>query len=329
VKRNLYYGILCIFAMLCASLVIAQTQFSSLLQSAAAFPFEPIGVGLRMLSLSGTAGNIAAVVLYVLTSLLPIFWLIAIRFRRSYYPEDSIAVVLSVLLFVVLYVMVNPGLITNVIGISELIPIGKAMLGGLIWSAAAGYLVLRLLRIFFSADQRKLLSYFIFFLYVLGIVCVCISFGPCLSELLEQVKALYTANKGTENGLLPTCIFLAIRYIGSVLPYLLDVIVIESAIRLLTLQHRDPDDTACVSAAQKLSVLCGRTLAITVVTTIAINLLQLLCAGMLRDIHETISFPVFSVGMVLVLLLFARYIEENRQLKDDNRQLKEDNDLFI
>ena len=82
------------------------------LASLAAFPFAQIGLGLRWLSLSGAVGNGLAIGLYVLLSLIPLIALGVIWRRGKLRQADALRAVLSALLFWVLYLMVNPGLLT-------------------------------------------------------------------------------------------------------------------------------------------------------------------------------------------------------------------------
>ena len=47
------------------------------------FPWEQIGLGLRRLSLSGSAGNIAAWILFLAAGALPLFTMAFLRYRRK------------------------------------------------------------------------------------------------------------------------------------------------------------------------------------------------------------------------------------------------------
>ena len=63
-------------------------------------------------------------------------------------------------------------------------------------------------------------------------------------------------------------------------------------------------------------------LGLTILVTVVLNLLQLVCMGSLYTVHITVLLPVLSIVFVLAVLLLT-------QLMGENRQLKEDNDLFI
>ena len=60
----------------------------------------------------------------------------------------------------------------------------------------------------------------------------------------------------------------------------------------------------------------------TIVADILFNLLQLFFQKQLYQINYVVQVPVFSIVFVLAVLLFARYIKEMQELKEEN-------DLFI
>ena len=99
------------------------------LASLAAFPFAQIGLGLRWLSLSGAVGNGLAIGLYVLLSLIPLIALGVIWRRGKLRQADALLAVLSALLFWVLYLMVNPGLLTAWLNLAAGGIVGRAVLG--------------------------------------------------------------------------------------------------------------------------------------------------------------------------------------------------------
>ena len=91
-----------------------------------AFPWGSIGVGLRVLSLSGSVGNVAACGLYALLCLLPAG--IALRDIRHRWPLVGFSAVLGP----ALYFLINPGLLAQRMGGLPQ-EVGVAMLGQLIW----------------------------------------------------------------------------------------------------------------------------------------------------------------------------------------------------
>ena len=320
-KKKLYVFLGC-EAALCLLLHFAREILPRAFTTVMAFPFEQIGLGLRTLSLSGEMGNILSIVLYLFLCLIPVVVLIAFNRKRSLYPEDSLLVILSLVLFVVLYLMVNPGLLgpywANTAGQS----MGKAVLGGMVYSIVIGYLVLRVLRLFYYADTGRLQKYISVLLCALNVLFVYLVFGAYFSSLMDSFDALRSGNIGNEHNLGMSYLFLILQYVINALPYILDVLVVFAALNLLDELSADRYSEASVTAARRLSRLCGRTLAITVVSHIVFNLLQLVFFKTLVVVNGTVQIPLMSIAFILAALLLAQYIGDNKQLKDDN-------DLFI
>lgn len=286
-----------------------------------AFPFAQIGRGLRALSLTGGAGNVLAVLLYAALCLLPVAALLVLRKRRGFCREDSLLALLSILLFAVLYYMVNPGLVPAPRGLMD----GdayKSLFGGGVYALLLSYGVLRLLRRFAESDRGRLQQYLIRLLEVLAVVFIYLAFGACFSEFLTALADLQAGNRGNEGALMASYGFLFLRWLAAALPYVLDALVTLAALDLVEAMEVDRYAPAVTAAAEKLSRLCVGSLAATVLVTVGLNLLQLLFLGALYTLHVTVYLPVFSIAFVLGVLLLVQFIGENRQLKEDN-------DLFI
>lgn len=321
-KQKSLWILLTIEAVLCVLLRILQASFTGVFSSAMAFPFEQIALGLRALSLSGWLGNLAALVVYVAASLTPAAALLVLVKRRGVQREDWLLAGLSAALFAVLYLMVNPGIIGSLFGGAAALPVGKAILGGTVYSVLCGYLILRVLRLFFSGSTDKLQKYMTTLLFLLNLLFVYLAFGSCFGKLMDSIAALRAGNTGNENLLGASYVFLALQFLVDALPYLLDVLVVFASIRLLDELRADRYSSESVAAAGRLSRLCGAALGAAVLTGIAFNLLQLLFSKTLLVINSTVQVPVLSIAFVLAVLLLARFVSENKQLKDDN-------DMFI
>ncbi len=317
-RHKTFYIFLGCEAVLCILLYAAREALPGVFTAAMAFPFEQLGLGLRTLSLSGNVGNILSIILYSVTCLVPVFMLLKLRRRRKLQNEDMLLAILSILLFVVIYFMVNPGLLSTCLGTVAGQSIGKALLGGMVYSVLLGYVILRVLRLFFAADTGRLQKYISMLLFVLNILFVYLAFGAGFGSLMDSFDALRTGNTGHEQQLGMSYVFLILKYVVNVLPYLLDILVIFAVLSLLKELSNNRYSEASVIAAEKLSHLCGVALAITVISNIIFNLLQLVFIKMLLVVNGTVQIPLLSIAFVLAVLLLAQFIKENKQLKDDN-----------
>ena len=125
--RKVFLGFLAAEAVVCIVFAIVQTSFAGAFSAVTAFPFEQIGRGLRTLSLSGGPGNVVAVAIYTAVSLSPAAALLIIRKKRKMLPEDGLLILLSVSLFTVLYLMVNPGVLGTMTGGAAGLTTGKSV----------------------------------------------------------------------------------------------------------------------------------------------------------------------------------------------------------
>ena len=319
-KRRLIF-ILIVEAVACLLLYGTAAVQPQWFSAVFGFPFEQIGMGLRALSLCGGLGNGVAILLYLMLALAPVGWFLLLKRRRSREAEDGLLLVLSILLFVVLYWMVNPGLIPAYANLSHP-EMGKSLLGGGIYAVLAGYGVLRLLRHFLLADRSKLQRYLVLLLWILAGFFVFLAFGDEFGAFLESIKSLQVGNQGNENLLGLSYGFLFLRYLVGVLSYILDTIVIFFGLNLIKALEIDRYSSDTLQAAQKFSGLCIRCLAAIVLTALAFDLLQIAVLGSLAQVSIIVFLPVLSIAFVLFSLLLARFIEENQRLKKDN-------DLFI
>lgn len=317
---------LCVFlaceAVLCILLHSAREILPRAFTAVMAFPFEQIGLGLRALSLSGDTGNIISIVLYTTLCLIPVGILYSLKRVRRLYPEDALLAVLSIVLFAVVYMMINPGLLGPYFGDATGQSVTKAVLGGMVYSVLIGYAVLRILRLFFHADTGRLQKYLEILLCALNALFVYLAFGAYFSSLMDSFDALRSGNTGNEQSLGMSYLFLVLQYVVNALPYILDVLVVFAALELLDELSADRYSEAAVNASEKLSRLCGMALAVIVISNIGFNLLQLVFIKMLAVMNGSVQIPLISVAFTLAVLLLAQYIKENKQLKDDN-------DMFI
>ncbi len=346
-KRRILWIFLAVEAVLCVLFGILQTSFLGIFTAAMAFPFEQLGLLLRTLSLSGGPGNVVAIILYVTISLVPILALVAFARKRKLRPEDGLLALLSAALFAVLYLMTNPAMIGSFfggaagtgaagngaagIGIAGPgaagigaagIGVGKAVLGAMVYSVLCGYLVLRVLRLCFDGSTEKLQRYMVILLGLLNVLFVYVVFGAHFSGLLHSLAALRAGNTGNEHLLGLSYAFLALQFVVDALPYVFNIFVVRAALGLLDEMRVDRYSGASVAQSIRLARLCRTALAATVLAGIAFNLLQLIFAGRLLVVNSSVQIPVLSIAFVLAVLLVARFIEENKRLKDDN-------DMFI
>lgn len=319
-KRGMIY-VLAAEAAVCVCFCLLRMNFSGIFSGLAAFPFEQIGYVLRILSLSGTWGNAAAIVLYAALSLLPCFVWLALKKRERLLRIDYALPVISFLLLIVNYYMINPGLfITPVPGT------GKWTLGCTFYSVLSGYLVIRVLSSCRSAEPERLQKILQGLLWFLNMVFVYVIFGQSLGSLLESLCNVQDGGSDLYlDGFLAGAgnagmayLFFGLGYLVDILPYVFDLCIVCLSIRMLSALKEDRYSEESVKRTDQLAGICTKALEITVSADVVFNVLQVLFRASLYQVDLTIHVPVLSIVFVLAVLLLARYVHEDQKLKQDH-----------
>lgn len=314
-KRKLLIPFLALEAALCITLRFTGAA-ADVLTASFSFPFLQIGLGLRALSLAGALGNAVALLLYASLSLLPLAFLFFLHQRRGMKAEDGLLALLSVLLFVALYFMANPGKALFGGG-SGLYGVDRAVLGGTVYAVLVGYAVLRALRAAKEDGTKKLYKLLSLVVGLFAAVFVFALFAVRLGAFLDSIAALKAGNTAG-GGLGLSYAFLALRALTDALPWAFDIVTCFLALELLSAMRVDRYQEAALLAAQRLSRWCVRSLGAAVVANLSFNVLQLIFGSRLHSVMGSLVIPLDSIAFALLALLFARLTAENRTLKSDN-----------
>jgi len=319
-KRKVYQRMLILEAVLLLLFFLLKANLPNLFSSLMAFPFEQIGKGLRELSLSGSIGNITALVLYFLISLIPVMILIDFYRKKKVKLEDFLLVILSGVLFAALYYMVNPSRTGIFFGGTPGFAAGKAFLGGSVYSVLVAYIALKALRVFVSAQKEEVQKYLIFLLGFINIIFVFNVFGLIFGSYLETRKRFIEGN--TYPGHFLSEVFLVLQHLVSALPYLLSILIVFHLMSFIDEMRKDRFSEEALTQAERLTKQSIWIIAVTVLSNMIIHILQLLFISELREIHVTLVIPLLPLIFVLAVLLYTQLVKENQSLKEDN-------DLFI
>ncbi len=319
-KTKTLYIIVGLFALCSAALGAVQEAAEGAFSSVIAFPFQQIALGLRVLSLSGSGGNIAAIAIYVLLCLLPslvaLFW-----YRKKLYGEDILIPIFSATMFAAIYFMINPSLLTGSYG-EEFFPILRLILGGACWCVVISWTVLKLIRRSREADREGVQALLKICLGLMAFFFVAVAFAGAVGDFAASYEELREGNTAGYLNLSLTTVFLAVKAIISALPYALDAIVAVKGMELLTAMAADPYSAGTVEKGEGLASFAVMSLKVTIVLSLIFNLLQLVFIKKLLVVDMELVLPLVSIAFMLCALLLSRLIRENKALKDDN-------DMFI
>lgn len=258
------------------------------------FPLEKSADFLGSLSLSGSVGNAVAVVIYAFICLIPVFVLLFRISRKTFVKTDSILVLMSAVLFAVIYLLINPSEM-GAHGMGE----EASMVAFSFWSLLVGYLVLKFAEILKNTEGKRterLLS------VVLKIIGAVFMFALCTLEFTKAEVGIVT-------------VFSALN---SVLPAVLGIRTVFFALDLLAEFSFDRYSENTVREAEKLSRFCILALELTVGVSALLSVLQLRFINELSSVKFSVEIPLVSIGFILLLLMLSGFIKESKALKEDN-----------
>lgn len=288
------------------------------------FPFEQIGWCLRQLSLSGAIGNVAAIIIYLLVAAIPCGVFFLLKKKETVRKIDYVLFFLSLSLLVVLYYMINPGLLP-----ASMLGGGKGLVCGVFYSIVVAYLVLRIVTGHKEGDLLSLQKGLRTMLYIVMVLFAWSVVAECFVNLPAAIKTVQMGNSAAMDSffydgpdLTMTYVFLALQSVVRALPNGISAVAVYLCIKALEELLLDSYSEKAIPFVKKIAAFCKKSLVVIVVAEVALNIGQLLFAEILYQIHIAVNIPIFSILFLLVIHVMARYIEENQRLKKDN-------DLFI
>lgn len=283
------------------------------------FPLEQIGWGLRQLSLSSAVGNIFAIIIYLMVGAIPCGIFFMLKKKGIHCKMDYMLWLLSVLLLVVLYYMINPGLLST-----SMLGSGKILLAGTFYSIVVGYLVLRVIMAKKGADLEGLQKALRLVLILVMALLAWSVFAECALNLPAAIQNVQEGNSVSDTfffeapDLTITYVFLVVQSVINALPNGLCAVGVFFCIKALDELLENTYSEKAVVMVKKIAVFCKKSLMILVVLGMVFNLAQLIFSSRLYQMNISVNIPVFAILFMLVIHVVARYIEENQKLKEDN-----------
>lgn len=321
-KRRAYVLFLVIEAFLCAALAFFGFQPGQVYWRAVSFPFAQTAAILRDLSLSGAAGNAAAILIYAAIGLLPLVWLLYRIAQKRAAWEDILLGALSALLFIGIYLFINPALFSNYMPMAGMTEGGKLMISSCIWATAAGYLVLRALRSFGKKggnEHTQLIS-------LLRCVSAVLIFRLCFlrfGSLLEALETLRKSNTGAAGGqLFATELVLGLQFLCDAAGAALELWALWRGESLLYALAKDRYSEETELCARRLWSACRTAVYVSVACCLGMNLLQLLLCRTLLNADYLVRIPLTRIALTMAVMIAVKHLAEGRRLKQEN-------DLFI
>lgn len=262
------------------------------------FPLQKIADFLGYLSLKSSMGNVIAIIIFTLFCLVPVFILLLKVKRKTFVKTDSLLVLLSVVLFTVVYLLINPSEMGFLGCVNDASTVTFSF-----WSLLASYIILKLVGAIKKSSAVRSERIFNLIVKIIGAVFV---FDLCSMEFTKTEVWIVSL----------------IAFVNSALPSLFGLLIVFSCLRVLSCFALDRYSDNTIHSVEKLSSLCIVSLKTTAVVTALYSVIQLRFISELSDINFSINIPLVQLCFILLVLIMTGFLK-------DSKELKEDNDSFI
>ena len=314
-KRSVFYSLLGVLAVL-SCLFAAFHPGSEFIAGVLSFPFCQLSDLIRWMSLSGSFGNLMSWILYLALGLAPL--LLLLRRRPLTVKKAFMPLLMSFVLLYVLYADINPMGPGILIGSPQGLAVYRAQLGGTVYVTALSWLILRWLEQVVRYRELGLYRSLMALLQLFAGGLVVVAFGTCTSQALSDIQAVQANNSLV--GLLPTYVMMVFGSLVQALPMLLNIITVISAMDLVE-ALRD-DSPMAGFYAHRLSRWCTGALAMSLCASVLYHVCQMVLMPYLRRSATNVNLPIVSLVFVVICMVIARLVEENKRLRDEQ-------DLYI
>lgn len=262
------------------------------------FPLEKTADFLGYLSLKSSTGNIIAIMFFTLFCLIPVFVLLFKVKRKTFVKTDILLVLLSAVLFAVIYLLINPSEM-GFLGYAN----GASTVTFSFWSLLASYFILKLVDTIKKSSAVRSERIFDLIVKIIGAVFV---FDLCSIDFTKTEVLIVSL----------------LAFVNSALPSLFGLLIVFSCLRVLSCFAVDRYSDNTIHSAEKLSSLCIVSLKTTAVVTALYSVIQLRFISELSDINFSINIPLVQLCFILIVFIMTGFLK-------DSKELKEDNDSFI
>ncbi len=320
--RKISNLLLVLEAIICIILSVLLRSQGDTVMNIVSFPFKQIGKFVRELSLQGGVFNVLAWTLYIGICVIPIIVMLVLIIKRKFAIEDTLLTVLSVTMFVAMYNIINNKYIME----SIIVDLDKdfviSLLGILIYSVIGGYLIIKVTKVFRKANSNKAKTFLNCILTFINMLLIYSTFYQGLSELLNKYDNLVEMEELMEYEVLISKVFVVGEFSFRVI---LELILVAIIIYIQNIVHRLDisnltDDVS--EKIKKVSCCCELLIIARAIFYIVFNILQFIFINKLCYINEIITLPIYELLLMLVFVVFAKFIT-------DVKSVKEENDMFV
>ena len=322
-KKSTRLSILFIIeAIVCGVLARVVNISNSKIDNLLVYPFVTLANKLFNISVKGN--NFLAWLILIEVVLIPIVIMVVILIFKKFKPIHIMLPVLSIYLFYIIYSIINPTTLVSTIGKNgyySIVDLENALCS-VFYILLISYIVLMFIQRFKGASEKRIISYIEIIIIAVGLILVANSIYINYFESAKSYSSVYKEISPYGIDMKYTKIFYILKYIIEALPTILYVVMSIIGISILDNMKLDRFDEKVIKQTKLLSKISIISVIIMVMVNLGFNVLTLPYISKLYGDFRCFVVPVYFIVFSLGILLFSKYIEDTKKIKDDN-------DLFV
>ena len=277
-------------------------------------PFVFIGKQLRSMSLSGGFGNLIAIVFYVFISSIPLWILGYFFFKKKVIKVDYILLpILSIALFMVIYLMINQNLVIEMLPPVLAIPVIDGDLAALrIYNVGIIMTFYTLLLLYLFA------RYFIFkkvsIYKLVNVILYLLIFTILLKTILIDTSILMNSETSNHYDTAQEILnyFFKLASTAIIVFILINFQLLSKHLELKVIDTNLFQLTKMISKFSLISIF------VIISQYLVINLYQIAFSSEMYNIGFILSVPIFELLLVMIMLLITEYMKRTYDIYEEN-----------
>lgn len=303
-------------------------------------PFDALCEALRVLSLTSAFGNVIAILIYGMISLLPFFYLIWKYRKKLMQKSDILLPIISGYSFYMLYHFINPVFMLKhmptLIADIDFLPMIKLAYSIILYSLCIVYFIFHILEnaTYDRKDNRTdylnqklqkilviaaaLYTFLVGFIYPFNMFdelnrYISQQNANASSDILNGIPGIKVQNNFDLN-----TIYILLKYLLTIIPILFSILILVQGIQLLKtmLSHHLQNEE--ILAARNLAIISKKAVYITALCNLSLNIFQFFFSKQLSNTNFTLQISLLPLIIAFSAYILAGYFKESKDLYEDN-----------
>lgn len=292
------------------------------------FPYQQIASMLRLFSSEHPVGNVFAWIAYVGICIAPIILLKWLKKKSDLH--DVIIFIYSFLLFIFLYIWINPRVIEFGSRVNNFTPMLLVIFGSILQLLLLLFFSIEIAQRIKEFNNLSLLKVLLNILAFGAYAIIFVVMGIHLSEFFSNI--IFSTTTSTSGFWMNSTNFdpsqslnfwptfmVIINFIVYILPYGIMLHLIYKLHDFVSDHYRHGYSDDNQLTLQTLVDKATRYILIILVSQIAIQLLFVVSARFINMGDFKFGIPFTSIGFILLLLFFNQFYKQNKELADENK----------